>query len=595
MSSQTVYDPSIFPKKPVKIIKSEDGHYFLVCEDKRLPISNPHDIDLLFASNVLQVNSGSIYRAQLRYSMLHPEDYKIENEATNDFFEDGKFQPELLAKKIMEIERFITDYYSKEIFVWRDGYYQPIGEQVIEEHAKTLLGSEFRRNRLNETVAYIRASTYTMIHEPPPHLINLENGIYDLITGELKPHDPSLHFFNKIPVKYDPNAECPAIQKFLNEVTRNEQDKETLLEIIGYCLYRRYMIHKALMLVGEGANGKSTFLNLVKAFLGAQNVSGKSLQELESNRFAKASLFGKLACIYPDLPDQALRRTGIFKMLTSEDLIEAEKKFRNSFTFVNYAKLLFSANKLPKVNDDTDAFFRRWIIIVFPNQFTGDKADPNLLDKLTTPEELSGLLNLALKALKRILEKGRFSYDQTIDEIREDYIRKSDPIAAFVMDCLEIDPESWIIKQELYNAFATYCREQNLPTVSRDTFYKNLPQHITVYDYRPKINGKRATAFRGVKLAPHAEKMMKRVKGVKGVNPFSYFSEKSNQIVNKIEKTLDRVDTVDTKSSSQEIRPVYTCGECVHFRRSSCAMEKPYFIQPSATYPETCSKFQQAS
>ena len=108
-------------------------------------------------------------------------------------------------------------------------------------------------------------------------------------------------------MKYDPNAECPLIQKFLEEITGSKEDAEILIEVIGYCLYRSYPIQKALMLVGDGANGKTTFLRLLTRFLGHQNVSNRSLHELETNRFAKASLFGKLANIYDDLPDKTLR------------------------------------------------------------------------------------------------------------------------------------------------------------------------------------------------------------------------------------------------------------------------------------------------
>jgi putative DNA primase/helicase len=187
-------------------------------------------------------------------------------------------------------------------------------------------------------------------------------------------------------------------------------------------------------------------------------------------------------------------------MLTGRDLITAERKFQHSFTFENYAKLLFSANKVPEAFDDSDAFFRRWLIVVFPNQFINDKADPNILQKLTTPEELSGLLNLVLPALKRLLEKGQFSISKTTEEIRQDYIRKSSPIAAFVTDCLEIDSEAFIIKKDLFNAFAEYCRIKNLPVVSQDTFFKNLPKYVNVSDYRPKLGSERPPALKGLRF-----------------------------------------------------------------------------------------------
>jgi putative DNA primase/helicase len=126
-------------------------------------------------------------------------------------------------------------------------------------------------------------------------------------------------------------------------------------------------IQKALLLVGDGSNGKSTLINLIKAFTGHENVSAVSLQELENNRFSKADLYNKLVNLYADLLDGALKTVGTFKMLTGSDPIKGERKFQNSFLFKNFAKLIFLANKVPKVFEDRDAFFRRWTILTFPN------------------------------------------------------------------------------------------------------------------------------------------------------------------------------------------------------------------------------------
>jgi P4 family phage/plasmid primase-like protien len=362
-------------------------------------------------------------------------------------------------------------------------------------------------------------------------------------------------FFNKLPVKYDPAADCPHIKNFLLEIAASEEDVKILLEVIGFCLYREYFIAKALMLVGGGSNGKSTFLNLVKVFLGKENVSSRSLQDLEENRFAKADLHHKLANIYADLPDKALFRTGTFKMLTGRDLLTAERKFQHSFTFENYAKLLFSANKVPEAFDDSDAFFRRWLIVVFPNQFINDKADPYILQKLTTPEELSGLLNLVLPVLKKLLEKGQFSVSKTTEEIREDYIRKSSPIAAFVMDCLEVDSEAFIVKKDLFNAFAEYCRIRNLPAVTQDTFFKNLPKHVNVSDYRPKLQSERPPALKGLRFNQSSVSTLSLVSRgfytlIERKQEFEsqgYEVEEIGDSFIKVWRPPDTIDTLDTK------------------------------------------------
>ncbi len=364
-----------------------------------------------------------------------------------------------------------------------------------------------RKSRALEVIDYIETSTYIERKEEPPNLIPVKNGVLNLQTMMLEEFSPTRIFFNKIPVDYKPNATCPKIQTFLEEVTRDKDDITTLLEMAGFCLYREYFVARALMLVGGGSNGKSVFLRLVTKFLGRKNVSARSLQDLETQRFAKADLANKLANIHADLPDKALQTTGMFKMLTGQDTITGEKKFLHAFEFLSVAKQLYSCNKVPEVKDDTDAYFRRWAIVVFDKVFVGENCDPFILDKLSTDQELSGLLNLALDGLKRLLQNGNFSNSKSTQTVKEDYIRKSSPVAAFCMDELEADSDAFIEKKNLYQAFLTYCRENKLPTITPDTFFKNIVQNIAVRNYRPeiKLDDKktlRPTSFIGCRYQP---------------------------------------------------------------------------------------------
>lgn len=491
-------------------------------------------------------------------SSFYPKSQK--GSSGNYFDEHNKFIPKLLAEEIMSSQHFVTMMDNEEIYVYMDGHYQPYGEVLIKKECRDRLQDEYRKNRASEVIDYIKTSTYTKRREEPANLIPVENGILDLSSNpaELKPYNPQCMFFNKLPVKYDPEATCPNINKFHAEITGSKEDVTILEEVLGFCLHREYFIAKALMLVGEGSNGKSTWLALAKKFLGIRNVSGRSLQDLEEHRFAKADLHTKLANIYADLPDRALQRTGIFKMLTGRDLIAAEKKFRDAFHFVNYAKLMFSANKVPEAYDDTSAFFRRWIIIVFPNVFTGEDADPHILDKLTTEEELSGLLNLVLARLNGLIENGMFSHSKTTEEIKEDYIRKSSPIAAFVMDVLETDSDAFIVKKQLYNVFTEYCRQTGAPTVTQDTFFKNLPRHVAVADYRPRIKGKRLYTFKGIKYKLPTKAAVSTVSMVSRVfytlieqkadykNGYNVKELPSDGLI-KIGITLDSIDSLDTE------------------------------------------------
>jgi len=310
------------------------------------------------------------------------------------------------------------------------------------------------------------------------------------------PHTPDIIFLNKIPVNYTIDAGCPKIKEFISEIVP-ESDILLTQEMFGYCLYRDYSLDKAFLLIGEGSNGKSTLLNLLTKFLGKENVSSISLQDLDTNRFAIAELHGKLANIYADLPDLALNHTGKFKMLTGGDIISAERKFKGHFTFVNYAKLIFSCNKVPESRDDTTAFYRRWCIINFPNKFEGENRNPNILEEISTEEELSGLLNWALEGLHRLLKNKQFSNSITTEEIREQYIKQSNPVLAFVEDRLISDSQGEISKDELYRAFCDYCEEIGLPTKAKNVFGRELPRYIAVDSGQTREKGR---IWRGIRL-----------------------------------------------------------------------------------------------
>jgi putative DNA primase/helicase len=398
---------------------------------------------------------------------------------------------------------FISLSDTREILYYDNGIYIP-AEAFIEKQTALALDSEkITSHVINEIKGHICRWNFTdrVKLNANPDLICLKNGVYDLSKSEFLKHSPDYLFTQQIPVYYDTNAKCGAISKFLCEIL-NPNDVILVLEIFGYCLYKKYCIHKAFMFLGEGSNGKSVLINLLKAFLGSENCASVALQDLDVNRFALASLYGKLANLFADLPPYALRSTSRFKLLTGEDLIGADKKFKEPFTYTNHAKLIFSANKLPETYDDTDAFFRRWIIINCPNKFEGSKADKQLLQKLTTPTELSGLLNLALKALSELLLRGDFSNTIGTQQMREKYVRLSDAVGAYVLDSLEVSPEGFIPKKKLYSEFCEYCRDKNLPVVAEITFHRKLPQHIKVEDYRPQ---KSERSWRGIKFVETKE------------------------------------------------------------------------------------------
>jgi putative DNA primase/helicase len=413
-----------------------------------------------------------------------------------------------LFEKIMESETFATINGSEELYHYDGGVYVAGGEFRIKQLVQELAGQKYLGNTLaSEVIGHVKRSTYVpsdKFYELTPYLV-LNNGLLNVETAQVTPHSPDHHALSKLPVSYDPAADCPAIKRFLGEVLYPE-DLPFTQEWIGYHLWRGYPVAVAALFVGEGSNGKSTLIGVLRAFLGASNIAAVPLQAFEKNTFAKATLFGKLANLYPDLSDSALKEVGTFKALTGGDTITAEKKFGQPFNLQNVAKLTFSCNIVPEVMEDTDAFFRRIWIVQFPNTFTGDRADPDLLSKLTTQGELSGVLNWALEGLKRLrTNRWHFTGTRSTAEVKADYIRRSDTVRAFLSGCTKKDTTSFVTRDDLYSAYCLYCRKRNLVARNRAAFFDRLPQFGQFNKTQRTVAGRRRWAVEGMALLPEEQ------------------------------------------------------------------------------------------
>ena len=340
-----------------------------------------------------------------------------------------------------------------------------------------------------------------------PYKLNLKNGILDLKTFELKKHTPSFLSTIQLPVNYDPNAKSELWEKVVSEDLYPE-DIPTLQEAFGYTLYPENVAQKLFVFLGEGANGKSLVLRVLESIIGKDHVANISPQEIENNRFAVSQLFGKLVNIYPDLPSFALQSTGKLKALVSGDSLAIEEKFKKPFSFRNRAKFFFSANVLPKVSDNTRAFYRRLVIINFPKTFDENTADPTLPEKLTNEKELSGILNWALEGLKRLMQNGfRFSYKKSVEEIQEIYTRASNPVKAFLDEETVEDSEAYIVKEDLYEAYKDYVKKHKLASpLSSVSFFINVQKYRKLKTERKNVGNERKRVFLGLRLKNEEEK-----------------------------------------------------------------------------------------
>ncbi len=303
----------------------------------------------------------------------------------------------------------------------------------VRNYLSGCLGVHYTKNLVSSIVTWLRDRSYRDNVElgGPPHKMIMVNGVFDLDSNTFTPFEnidekelADEYHITSIPVVWDAEAECPNIQEFLREVTENEDDIRAIEEFAGYCLLKDYPIAYVLVLVGEGSNGKSTLLDVIRAFLGKGNVTGISPHQLQENRFKLAQLHGKLANVAGDIGPKTLN-TEIIKWITGGDWINAEHKNQAPFDFLNYAKQIFSCNKLPKVYDDTTAYHRRMRVVrflkVFPMGDPNTKPKDKLVATMTTQEELSGFFKLAVGGLRRLRSAGILTGDKPAKEKRIDY------------------------------------------------------------------------------------------------------------------------------------------------------------------------------
>ncbi len=439
-----------------------------------------------------------------------------------------------------------------------DSYYfdgkiiQEGGKALISKQCQEITEGKIKVNDVNEVIGHIERITWKdrdIFNNAPLNLIPFENGVYDRTTEKLLPHSFDYHFTFLIPHNYNPKADCPKIKKFLLDVLGSEDEVKLAEEFIGYCLYRRYSIKKAWIIKGDQDTGKTTLLNLVNLFIGQKNTSGVSLHRIIYDKFSASRLYGKMLNFYDDLPIQDIKDTGAFKIATGGGFISAEKKFGDSFEFQNHAKFLFAANYFvvlaDKINVDDMAYYGRYLITLCENVFDNKTRDRNILDKLTTPEEMSGLINIALEGLKRLLTNGSFTYSRTPEENKILMEKNSSSIVGFIQDGVMQEDEKWIATSDLYEAYCYYCSENMIPKESPDKFSKVFCKKA-VY-VLPK---QRNATIKG--------KLKKNVRGYINVafnNKYNTFSniilykKESNSVFTKYDTKEDVIDVSNSDNS----------------------------------------------
>jgi len=303
--------------------------------------------------------------------------------------------------------------------------------------------------------------------ELPTHWIQFKENVFDIKTGEVFEASPDYFFTSPIPWDLGESEETPMIDKLFNEwvVKQHIQDEswvKTLQEVTAYSMENSAFMQTIIWLSGSGCNGKGCYLNFLMKFLGVSNVTSSELKTLVTRNFETSALYKKKAVLMGEVDTYDLTNTNLLKQLSGEDLIRFEFKGKTPFSEKSTTTCFIASNSLPVTPDRSNGFYRRNLIIDFPNVFSVGK---DIIADIPDVE-YRNFAKKSLRILRELHEKGVFSNGGSIEERKVRYEERSNPIAHFInVNCVE-SPVEYEIFSKFFKKFQEYLKENRLRPMS---------------------------------------------------------------------------------------------------------------------------------
>lgn len=397
--------------------------------------------------------------------------------ALNECFgSEGEFKHNKFAELLIEKLNLLTVH--ERTFIYKTGYFQ-VAERDIEKEMIRLYPT-IRRSQRIEVIDYIKIITSKRAEDLPKdeYVLNLKNGRLNVRSRELGEFTPEIPEFSHVPVIYNPNAYSKELDNMLNKVFCNEKEVRALFEeMIGYLLIKNCRFRKGFLLYGSGSNGKSTILNMIKAFLGEDNLSTVELQKL-NDPFLTAELENKLANIGDDIDAKDIKDTGTLKKLFTGESLTVQRKYQDPFNMRSHAKLIFSCNELPRIFDKSEGMYSRLTFIPFKAKFssTDSDYDPFIEDKVTTEIAKSYLLNIGLDGLDRLLANNKFTNPKLVKMALDNYRSINSTVLTWIKE--DFIEEDYLLEhhtERLFSDFQDWCKRYSVRFQSGlRTFHKEI-------------------------------------------------------------------------------------------------------------------------
>ena len=415
-----------------------------------------------------------------------------------------------VAEKLIHRYKIVTDINSKLIFLYNNqGFYdKAYSTEILQQQASILFGNSASRNKIEEAIAHIIRTTYQELTIQDKYIC-LNNGILNTETLEFEPHTPDIITLFHLPVTYDNSIDIEPIESYTKKIVLPDT-AITLQEMCGNILVPHYATKKLLYAFGINDSGKSTFFDIFQKILGKKNYSNLSLNQL-GEKFTNASIYLKRANFFSDVPyNIPIRYEAMIKNFTGGDTVTLQFKHVNSFEYENQAKLFFSGNGIPRVDEDVhDAFYRRWQFIHFPFKFS--IPDETIIDRYTTEKMKSAWLRWMLIGLERLRDNHwKLTHNQSVSEVKNIFENSMTPINHFEQ-WLASSCTAEIGKSEFVEKLFAHCRkwfrEEGYTDGPKDiksfgnAMAKQKIFKISVWNPTDQTDGKQKRAYSGVVLS----------------------------------------------------------------------------------------------
>lgn len=372
--------------------------------------------------------------------------------------------------------------------------WKPVAREIIA------INEEATRQNQKEVQHYLMMMA-DQKQQSDPALIAFKNGVLDIRTMELRDFTDDDVIPNIIPHDWNPDAECQVVDNTLLKMACCEPDIfESLMEVIGVCMYRSAEFTQSAILLGEGSNGKSTYIRMLQALLGKQNISSLDMAML-GKQFHTGQLAGKLANLGDDISNEFQRGDllSVFKKIVDGNRVYADVKGVEGFEFESYATLVFSANEFPRLADYTDGMLRRIFPIEFNARFAKTDADydPRISRKITTEQACQRMAVLGVAGLQQVIDNNGFTPNAASSKRVGEIQAENDNVLSWsIENGWNAETLDGCVGMTKYSEYKQWCLDCGLQAVSRNKFSRSINKHYNMQTVAEWTNGATKKVFK---------------------------------------------------------------------------------------------------